>query len=81
MDNEGRLITVFRQALNLPPEIVVEGLEYRKTPQWDSLAHMQLIAAIETEFDLMLETDDILAMSSFSKAREIVSGHGNVIEA
>jgi acyl carrier protein len=34
---------------------------------------MSLIAAIETEFDCILETDDILAMSSFHRALEIVS--------
>ncbi len=33
---------------------------------------MSLVAAIETEFDIILETDDILAMSDFAKALEIV---------
>jgi acyl carrier protein len=33
---------------------------------------MTLIAALEVEFDCMLEMDDILAMSSFEKACEIM---------
>jgi acyl carrier protein len=33
---------------------------------------MTLIAALETEVDCMLEMDDILDMSSFSKAVEIM---------
>ena len=33
---------------------------------------MTLVAAIEDEFDIMLETDDVVDMSSFRKAIEIV---------
>ena len=38
---------------------------------------MSLIAALETEFDTMLETDDILAMNNFSKAVEIMTRYSN----
>jgi hypothetical protein len=31
---------------------------------------------LETEFDVMLDTDDILGMSTVSKAREILSRLG-----
>ncbi|ACM92125.1 hypothetical protein NAMH_1601 [Nautilia profundicola AmH] len=34
---------------------------------------MTLVAAIEDEFDIMLDTDDIIDMSSFAKAKEIVA--------
>ena len=44
--------------------------------QWDSVAHMQLVNAIELAFDIMLDTDDVIAMSSYQKAREIVGKHG-----
>ncbi len=37
---------------------------------------MRLIAAIESEFDVMLETDDILDMSDFQKALEILAKNG-----
>ena len=38
---------------------------------------MTLIAALETEFDTMLETDDILAMSDFNKAVEIMTRYSH----
>jgi acyl carrier protein len=49
-----------------------DALSYRSVEQWDSIAHMALVVAIEDEFDLMLETTDIIDMSSFRVALEIV---------
>ena len=37
---------------------------------------MQLVNQIELAFDIMLETDDVLDMSSFAKATEILKKHG-----
>jgi acyl carrier protein len=41
---------------------------------------MVLVAELEDRFDVMLSTDDVLDMSSFSKALEILSRHGIIIE-
>ena len=40
---------------------------------WDSLRHITLLAAIEDEFDIQMDTDDIIDMSSFEKAQEILA--------
>ncbi|RKN14922.1 acyl carrier protein [Micromonospora musae] len=74
-----RLRTVFRTALELPEDAEVESLEYRGIEQWDSLAHMSLVAAIEDEFDVMLETDEVIDLSSFDRARQILEKHGTVL--
>jgi hypothetical protein len=37
---------------------------------------MQLVAGIEAVFDIMLETEDVIGMSSFGKACEIVEKYG-----
>jgi acyl carrier protein len=71
-----RLRSVFRKSLELPDDWPVDTLEYRAIPQWDSLAHMSLVAAIEDEFDVMVDTDDVIDLSSFDKAREILARHG-----
>ena len=36
-------------------------------PQWDSVGHMTLMGALEDEFDIVLEMDDIIDFSSFKK--------------
>jgi len=38
---------------------------------------MILVAALESEFDTMLETDDILEMSNFEKAVSIMGKYAN----
>lgn len=76
MDNHSKLAKVFIQSLGLPPNFDVSGLEYSKHKNWDSVAHMQLVAAIERDFEVMLETDDVIGMSSFEVAQEILKKHG-----
>jgi acyl carrier protein len=66
----------FAAGLGLPESTDFESLEYRRIPEWDSVAHMQLVMEIENAFDIMLPTEDVIAMSSFGVAREIVARHG-----
>lgn len=75
-DNVAKLQQAFVTALGLAEPVVFETLTYRETQAWDSVAHMQLVAAIEAAFDLMLDTDDVIGMSSYGKACEIVTRHG-----
>ena len=49
------------------------GLEYQGIEAWDSVGHMGLIAALENEFDIMMDTDDIIEFSSYEKGKEILS--------
>ena len=72
-NNNQRLIETFSTALGIDADIVTDKLLYNGIPEWDSLAHMVLIAALETEFDIMLDTDDIIDMSSVAKAKELIS--------
>ena len=75
MASDGRLRRVFVRALGLAESFDVEALEYQGIREWDSLAHMTLVAEIENEFEIMLDTDEVIGMSSFAKAREIVAEH------
>lgn len=66
----------FVETFGIEPGTDVETLQYQGIPAWDSVGHMQLIAALESAFDIMIDTQDVLDMSSFSKAAEIVGKHG-----
>ena len=70
---EQRLKKVFSESLGIDKNQVVDDLEYNTIQEWDSVGHMSLIAAIEEEFDIMIETDDIIDMSSFKIAKKIVA--------
>lgn len=49
------------------------GLQYQQVELWDSVGHMSLVAALEDAFDIMMETDDIIDLSSYEKGQEILS--------
>jgi acyl carrier protein len=68
-----RLQDVFSEALGIDAERVVDSLEYNTVKEWDSVAHMVLVAALEENYDIMLETDDVIDMSSVARAREILA--------
>ena len=70
-----RLREVFRDTFDPAPELDVTQLKYRDIPAWNSVGHMQLVAALEAAFDLMLETDEIIALSSFEEAERILDRH------
>lgn len=67
------LMKIFKEALELEDSVDIENIVYNTIPQWDSIGHMALIAEIEDTYDIMLDTDDVLDMSSFAKARAILS--------
>ena len=71
-----RLQHVFATTLELSPDADYDRLAYRETPQWDSVAHLQLVIAVEAEFDVMLETDDVLSLSTMHEAAAILGRHG-----
>lgn len=51
---------------------VVDDLEYQQIEEWDSVAHMQLMAELEDEFEIELDIDDIIDFSSFKVGIQIL---------
>ena len=73
MSNQDKLVTAFSEALVLAPGKIIDGLSYNTIPEWDSTAHMILIAELESQFDVMFDTDDIIDMSSVKQAKLILA--------
>lgn len=72
MLEEDKLKKAFQKTLKLPANPDYTSLAFARTEGWDSIAHMQLIAAIEEAYEIMLDTKDVLALSSYSIAKTIV---------
>ena len=53
--------------------LAVFEARYATIPEWDSIAHMSVIAALEDAFGIMIDMDDVIDMSSVGKAREIIA--------
>jgi len=76
MSARDKLNQAFKNAFELPAEDVVTGMAYRQHPRWDSVRHMRLLAQLETAFNIMRGTDDIIEMSSYQEAERIVTKYG-----
>lgn len=66
----------FISALDLPPGSDVEALEIGNNPEWDSVGHMALVAELEDRFEISLETDEIMDITSYAKAVDTLRTHG-----
>jgi len=53
-------------------ESQLADLKYQSVEGWDSVGHMGLIATLEENFDIMMDTDDIIDLSSYEKGKEIL---------
>lgn len=72
MTNIEKYNKAFIEALEIK-EDQLSGLKYQSIPSWDSVGHMTLIAALEDAFDIMMDTDDIIDLSSYEKGKEILA--------
>ena len=64
---------IFKNALNIDGDKLNENLKYNEIDEWDSIGHMTLVAALEEEFKITLETDDmkILVPNSVCAAKSV----------
>lgn len=74
---EEQLRGIFAQSLGIDAHATDwSGLTYRGIREWDSVAHMNLVGEIEDAFDIMLDTDDVIGMNSFTTAKQILARYG-----
>lgn len=74
--NELKLKAIFAESLGIQKDLVNDDLQYNSIPEWDSIGHMALVAEIDDAFDIMLDTEDVIDMSSFAEAKRILQKYG-----
>ena len=68
------LIQLFAEVLQVDPTDLNEDSSPDNVKQWDSLAAMELVAAIEEKFRVQLSTKEIMKMSTIGRARKVLQG-------
>jgi acyl carrier protein len=71
MGNRVKYQSIFKESFQYEGD--VEQLEYQGIKEWDSVGHMQLMAALEQAFAIELDVDDIIDFSSFKKGITILA--------
>jgi hypothetical protein len=72
MNNNALYDAAFLQLFQLDNVELLTGLEYQGVPMWDSVGHMELIARLESDFNVMIDMDDVIDFSSYLKGKEIL---------
>ena len=67
-----RVYYIISDSLKIDIATITDDLSVGSIPEWDSLAHVGLIAAIEKEFDLQFEIDQVFELEEVEDFVEIV---------
>lgn len=62
------------QTLRIPEQRYRPNLQLGDLDEWDSVAHLELIAAIEQAFGVQLSADEIVELTSLDRIRARLSG-------
>jgi len=79
MNNLSKYDTVFIENLMVEAKDL-PGLRYQETDNWDSVGHMQLMAALEEVFGIEMEIDDIIEFSSYEVGKNILGKYNVLID-
>jgi acyl carrier protein len=72
MENLEKLNNVFVEVFNVDASVLNDDFGKDTIESWDSVHQLNIIAQLEEIFDLLLEPEDIMACTSFAKAKEIL---------
>ena len=72
MSNIEKYTNAFVEAFEVTAD-EAKTLKYQDIKAWDSVGHMGIVANLEDAFDIMLETEDIIDLSSYEKGQEILA--------
>lgn len=72
MNNNDLYLQAFVETFPTINHSEMESLQYQSVQEWDSIGHLTLIANIEQAFQISMEMDDIIELSSFKKGKEIL---------
>ena len=60
-------------AIDLDLDELTDTSSPDNTPEWDSFAHMSMVAAMEEEFKITLTLDEVISMLTLPKIEEVIS--------
>ena len=62
MENSQKYKSIFLKSLGISEDVFTEEIKYNDIPEWDSIGHMTLMSGLEEEFNITMETDEILVI-------------------
>lgn len=73
MDNLKKYNEIFKEVFAVDDSALNEHLTKEEFQEWDSIHQLNLITYIEDTFDIMLDGDDSLGLTSYNEGMNILS--------
>ena len=73
MSNLEKLNNIFCEVFSVEASSLDADFDNTSVEGWDSVHQLSLTSAVEDEFDIMLDAEDILEFSSYENAKKILA--------
>jgi acyl carrier protein len=67
------LTAIVAEVLSLPASSISDASGPETVPEWDSLAHMRLVAKLEEAFGVRFDLDEIIQMENVGKIKGLLA--------
>lgn len=72
----GMLEDLLAELLHIPASSITDDLTMKHVAAWDSLKHMEVVAALEQQFGLQFTFDEIVAFQSVGEIKRVLRARG-----
>ena len=73
MTNIERFNKIFCEVFSVEESALNENFNKCNVEGWDSVRQLSLTTAVEDEFDIMLDAEDILEFTSYDNAKKVLA--------
>ena len=73
MTNLEKLNQIFCEVYSVEESALNESFVNTDVDTWDSIHQLSMVAAIEETFDLMMDAEDILEMTSYENVKQLLA--------
>lgn len=73
MSNIEKLNNIFKEVFAVDESALNADFDKNGVEYWDSVHQLSLTSAVEDEFDIMLDAEDILDFTSYDKVKAILA--------
>lgn len=74
-----RIKEVMADVFEVSPQDIPDDADTENVEQWDSLGHMQLMLALEAEFEVEIPTETMLELISLEEIEEFLRASGTAV--
>lgn len=79
MTNIEKLNKIFCEVFSANESALNENFNNCNVEGWDSVRQLSLTTAVEDEFDIMLDAEDILEFTSYDNAKKVLAKYDIVL--